>query len=247
MAGGGHFGRSVPVRMAIKTSKDRSKAARRRPRSASAAERLAALDEEIARVEAREERRLVQAARKAGFFEAKVSVPEMAAMFRAFLNEQDRKPSTLKMLRNRRLVLAQSSRAVDARRKAVLGGFLVAQCRHKPALHASIIPDIRDVLRSHTDAKVAEGNLALLDPFLIDPQSDSVAVPEDDVDGRPVEVERRKRTRRLILLGAWVLERYRARADIGDLISAELDAFLEQDGQASRKRELLADLLAVRT
>ena len=31
-----------------------------------------------------------------------------------------------------------------ARRKALLGGFVVAQCRHKPEVHAAMVPDIRE-------------------------------------------------------------------------------------------------------
>jgi hypothetical protein len=43
----------------------------------------------------------------------------------------------------------KNARANDARRKAVLGAFMVAQFRHRPALHAELAPDLRAHLASH--------------------------------------------------------------------------------------------------
>ena len=96
------------------------------------------LDDEIERVRTREERRLIRLARKAGYFQFRFRNDEILAMFKeAFLSEPRRR-STLDRLEARREAHYAGHRARDARRKALLGGFLVAQCRHKPGVHARL-------------------------------------------------------------------------------------------------------------
>ena len=112
-------------------------------------ESLDALDAEIARVREREERRLIRLARKAGFFHVRMKNEEIDALLREPLLAEARRPSTLARLEERRDSHYAGRRARDARRKALLGGFVVAQCRHKPAVHTAMVPDIREWLLSH--------------------------------------------------------------------------------------------------
>ncbi len=101
-------------------------------------ETLNALDVEIAREREREEARLIRLARKAGFFHVRMENEEIDALFRKPLLAEVRRPSTLARLEGRRDAHYAGHRARDARRrKALLDGFVVAQCRHKPDVHAS--------------------------------------------------------------------------------------------------------------
>ena len=199
---------------------------------------LDALDDEIARVRAREERRLVERARRAGYFRVRIRNDEFDAMFRDAFMSEPRPRSALDRLEARRRARHAGKRARDARRKALLGGFIVAQCRHRPGVHARLAPDIREWLETHRSGSVAERNVAALSGFLADPGHGGVAAP-------PAEPRRarRERTHRLILLGAWVLARREGLGELRDLVAAELEGFLEQGRHPERHRALLGDVL----
>ena len=130
-------------------------------------------------------------------------------------------------------------RARDARRKALLGGFLAAQCRHKPKVHAAMDPDIKEWLLSHRSEKVGAKNVEALSGFFADAAHKGLSAPA--ANSRKA---RRERTHRLILLGAWVLARRKRVKELGDLVGAELARFLDQGNRADRHKALLKDVLA---
>ncbi|MDE0208173.1 MAG: hypothetical protein OXP66_19330 [Candidatus Tectomicrobia bacterium] len=165
-------------------------------------ESLQALDAEIARVREREERLALSRLDRAGYFGFRVTNGEFAETFpKAFLTET-RRPSTLARLEGRRIAHYAGQRARDARRKALLGGFVVAQCRHKPEVHAAMVPDIRKWLMTHRNAAVGAKNVETLSGFFAD-------AADKGLSGAPTNSKkaRKERTHRLILLGAWVLAR----------------------------------------
>ena len=201
-------------------------------------ERVAAIEAELARVRAREERRLIRAADKAGFFNLSFSRAETEAMFRHAIkaNAAPRR-SMLARLRVK-LVQARSraskaARADDARRKALLGEFLVARCRQKPEVHTEHVPDIRGFLESHENAEVAARNVALCKAFLDNPNA-----PESG--DMPVSETYRRRSHRLILLGAYVMTRHEdENAAIRRLLAEDLPGFVRKSRYPERHRQLL--------
>ena len=211
-------------------------------------EKLEEIRTEIARVRTREEKRLIAAAEKAGYFRHRFDAAQARSMFKTAIDAlEPRKPSTLAKLESDaahlRSRMARATRADDARRKALLGGFLVAQCRHKPELHAAIAPDLRAFLANHHNPQVATRNLALLEGFLADPASGGVGTTDAE-NSEAAQTDHRDRAHRLILLGAWVLEQHETRADIALLVATELEGFLDQEKHADRHKELLGDILA---
>lgn len=199
---------------------------------------LDALDAEIARVREREVRRLVRMAAKAGYFHVRIRNEEFGRIFREAFMAEPRRPSTLARLESRRDAHYAGRRARDARRKALLGGFVVAQCRHKPEVHARMVPEIRTWLGSHRSPNVGARNIEALEGFFGDPAHKGlVATPTSS------KKVRRERTHRLILLGAWVLARRESVKELGDLVAAELARFLEQGQRADRHKALLKDVL----
>ena len=201
-------------------------------------ESLDALDAEIARVRMREERRLVRLACQAGYFHKRMKNEEILGLFRGhFLNEPKR-PSRLARLEARREARYSGRRARDAWRKALLGGFVVTQCRRKPDVHAALVPDIREFLWSHRNEEVGARNVEALSAFFADPADKGLSAP-------PTNSKRARtaRTRRLILLGAWVLARRETLTELRNLVSAELAGFLEQGRHVNRHKALLKDVL----
>ena len=196
------------------------------------------LDDEIERVRTREECRLIRLARKAGYFQVRFRNDEIQAMFKEVSLSEPRRRSTLDRLETRREAHYAGRRARDARRKALLGGFLVAQCRHKPDVHATLSPDIRKWLASHRSKSVGARNVEALEKFFADPGYSGLTSPNDSS-----EKTRRERTHRLILLGAWVLARREGVKELRDLVAAELARFLEQGKRVERNKALLTDVL----
>jgi len=214
-------------------------------RDLSIEERIEKTEAEIARIQTRDEKRLIAAARKAGLFDVRFDRKQLAEIFETAIAERKPGPSTLRRYKDKLVPLGKSRRKDDARRKALLGGFLVAQCRHKPRLHARIVPDIRDYLEDHPEPSVAERNLALLDGFLEDPHHAGVDVGAIELTGQGIDAqEARMRTNRQILLGTWLLARRDSDPEIDRLIADELEGFLRVDDNTDRNRKLLADVLA---
>ncbi len=138
-------------------------------------EQTAALEAEAERVRAREEQRLLVAAGKAGYFRHRLTTPRLVEMFRDII-ERDTPPlSSLARLtdqvRRIRHRASKSGRTDDARRKAILGGFLVAQFRHKPDLCDEFKSDIEAHIAGHPSAATAARNSAFMKGFLHNPDS----------------------------------------------------------------------------
>ena len=201
-------------------------------------ESLDALDAEIGRVREREEKRLVRMARKAGYFKVRIKNAEFDRIIRETFPPEARRPSTLAVLEKRREAHYAGRRARDARRKALLGGFMVAQCRHKPEVHAAMVPDIKEWLLSHRNEKVGAKNVEALSGFFADAAHKGLSAPTANS-----KKARRERTHRLILLGAWVLARRKRVKELGDLVGVELARFLDQGMRADRHKALLKDVL----
>ena len=205
-------------------------------------ERVAAIETELARVRAREERRLIRAADKAGFFNLNVSRAETEAMFRHAIKTCAAPRRSMLAQLNEKLAQARSraskaARADDARRKALLGGFLVARCRQKPEVHTMLALDIRRFLESHENAEVAARNVALCKAFL-----DSPNAPESG--DMPVSETWRRRSHRLILLGAYVMARHEdGNAAILRLLAEDLPGFVRKSRYPERHRALLSEFL----
>ncbi len=213
-------------------------------------ERIAALEAEVDRLRERDERRLIAAARKAGWFRVRQSAVRTEAMFRRAIEGDAPPPSTLLKLEGRlqaaRSRAGKDARANDARRKALLGGFLVAQFRHRPDVLDALRPDIDAHIAGHPSAETATRNRDFMAGFLDLLRDGGKGSPDADT-GITREQVRRNRTRRLILLGAWCLDRRSALPRLDALVRDELGGFLDADRHAERKRALLADVLATLT
>ena len=228
---------------------DKPKRGKDKPRL-SLKEDIARTEAEITRVRAREEQRLIRAADKAGYFRFKLTNAQLDDMFKATIKRLRPNLSSLAREQNRKAKFATQQRKNDGRRKALLGSFLVAQCRHKPDLHAKITEDIRAFLSNHPTKTVADRNLDLLAGFLADPETqDLTPEPEQEQEqdqtkpSLPGSEYRVARAHRLILLGTWVLDRRTERDDLAQLICEELARFLEQGAHPERHKELLGDVL----
>lgn len=133
------------------------------------AARIAALEKDVDRVRTREEGRLLRVARKAGYFDQRMSNAELMARL-APSRETPPPPSQLNKLEaalmNMKRKSAAEERREDARRKILLGAFLIAQFEQKPDLKAQMQPELERFLDQHRDANVAAGNRELLADFL---------------------------------------------------------------------------------
>ncbi len=74
----------------------------------------------------------------------------------------------------------------------LLGGFVVAQCRHDPDLHVIFASNIKDFLPQHRRPDVAEKNLAALAVLLADPNAARISDPDIEV---PLEEARARNHR----------------------------------------------------
>lgn len=207
---------------------------------------IAVLEEKIEEIREREEARLIRAAHKVGYFRYRFRAAETEAMLKNAIAALDRQTaSTLRKLEHRKTRASKDKRIIDARRKALLGAFLVAQSRHKPDLHAAIAPAIRTTLEHHPHPEVGQRNLASLEGFLSDPWHDEVSETLPDHDKRVSGVRaKREKSHRLILLGVWLLEQRGQRSEIDQLIATELAGFLLSDPRRERYKPDLLDLLS---
>ncbi len=226
-----------------------AKAGKRRGPGRTDDERMAALEADLPRLRERAEAALVQAATQAGFFDCRFTAPQLRKMLKDALG---RKPRPLSILQKRKREIVQikarksrSRRADDARRKALLGGFMVAQFRHKPELHTELAPDLRAHLADHPKPGMAAANIAFMAAVLSDPAGGVSTENETDVAVISPEQARRNQTRRMILIGAWVLDRRSELPTIDALIQDELAGFLQQDRAFERNIALLNDAVGV--
>ncbi len=131
---------------------------------------------DIKRVRQREEKRLVTLARKSGFFGRRMSTAEITAMFQDLLKKNKTpKRSQLGRLEEqmntvKRRKTAQE-RKDDARRKILLGAFLMAQIAHRPDEFTWLAGALENFLDTHPDATVAANNKLLMAAFLGEPDA----------------------------------------------------------------------------
>lgn len=199
---------------------------------------LEALDAKIAEVTTREVGRFVRLLHKVGHFDRQMTNEEFVRIYRESYGARTWRQTALARLKARRTAQYAGRRARDAGRKALLGGFVVAQFRHKPDVHARLAPDIREWMLTHRDAGVGAKNVEALSGFLADPAHKALAAPASNS-----RRARKERTHRLILLGAWVLARRESLEELRKLVADELAGFLEQGERADRQKALLKDVL----
>ena len=195
------------------------------------------LEAEITRVRRKEEKRLIAAADKAGFFDVRIPSTHIIRMIEAEKASISFNRSTLTHLKRRLTCLRQSRRKMDTRRKIILGSFVVAQCRHKPDVHEDIARAIKEDLSHHPNQNRARQNLEFLADFLDDPHTlsdPSPPTPDDLV---------KDRTHRLVLLGTWLLNRHTHHPTLSELIQTELDGFLAADPRTDVDQAWLVDVL----
>ena len=123
------------------------------------------------KVRAREEARLLLVAKKLGLFEWRITTAELEQMFTKGLKACDpQKQSQLSRLETEMVKIKQKrseeERRLDARRKILLGSFIIAQMEHKPVLKADLIPELVQFLELHKDPKAVERNKDLLKDWL---------------------------------------------------------------------------------
>lgn len=133
-------------------------------------ERIQRLDSQIMRVRAREEKRLVRVAREAGLFDQAMSTADLKALFTDWLEKHPEKLSQLRKLENA-MARAKSqesteARKLDARRKILLGSFLMAQVAHRPQDFTWVPRELEKFLEQHKDTKVVASNKAVLSDWL---------------------------------------------------------------------------------
>ena len=202
----------------------------------------------VARVRQRAETQLLRAAGQAGLFQFRFTIPTLRQLLETAIAQA---PLPVSVLHERQHEIDEiksrktnPARAKDARRKAVLGAFMVAQFRHKPALHAELAPDLRAHLASHPRPEMAEANIAFMSRVTGDPASaerpdEDGAAPTGFASGQA----RRDQTRRMILAGAWVLARRAELPAIETLLRTELANFLRHDRTPARNIALLQEVL----
>ena len=212
-------------------------------------ERVTAAEARLLRLRQNAETQLLRAAEKAHLFEYMFTAPQLQQLLTEMVGQEQR---PLSLLRRKKMELEQlkarktkSARKDMGRTKALLGSFMVAQWRHKPALHAELAPDLRDHLGAHKRPEMAQANIEFMAGLLADPGWEETVETNPDAFAMGISDQqlRRNRSRRMILIGAWVLDRRNDLAAIDTLVRNELAQFLEQDSAPERNIALLRDAL----
>jgi DNA-binding TFAR19-related protein (PDSD5 family) len=127
------------------------------------------LEAEIERVREREEKKLIRIAKASGYFGQKITADELKKVLKS-LAAENKKESQLKRLEDRmkvtKQVQSQQERKDDARRKILLGAFLIAQIEHRPEEFGWVAGELRKFLDTHPDQSVAQRNKQLMSEFI---------------------------------------------------------------------------------
>ena len=207
------------------------------------------MEERLAKLRQNAETQLLRAADKARLFDCMFTAPQLQKLLTELVRRETR---PLSLLQRKKMELEQlkarknkSERKDLGRIKALLGSFMVAQWRHKRDLHAALVPDLRDHLASHPRPEMAQANIDFMAGLLADPQWEETAKtnPHAFAVGISDQQLRRNQARRMILIGAWVLDRRGQLAAIDTLIRDELHQFLKQDRVPERNIALLREAL----
>ena len=212
-------------------------------------ERIVTMEDRLAKLRHNAELQVLRAAEKARLFDYKFTAAQLQALMQEIVS---REPRPLSLLQRKRMEIeqlktrkAKSKRQDMGRTKALIGSFMVAQWRHKTDLHAAMAPDLRDHLAAHPRPGMAKANIDFMAGLLADPQWEENADTNPDAFAVGITDQqlRRNQSRRLILIGAWVLDRRGELAEVDALIRDELANFLKQDRAPERNVALLRDAL----
>ena len=132
---------------------------------------LTKIKSKVVQVRQREEARLIRVAKKSGLFAFKFTSQELETLFRNYAESKlPRKISQLAKLEIKMKVVrkaqSEQERRDDARRKILLGSFIIAQMEHKPVLKAELTPELVQFLELHKDPKAVERNKELLNDWI---------------------------------------------------------------------------------
>ena len=212
-------------------------------------DRIATMEERLAKLRQKAEQQVLRAAEKARIYDYQISAPQLQELMKEIVS---REPRPLSLLQRKKMELEQlkarkskSARKDLGRTKALIGSFMVAQWRHKSDLHAALVHDFRDHLAAHPRPEMVQANLDFMAGLMADPQWEETEETNPDAFALGISPQqlRRNQARRMILIGAWVLDRRGELAEIDALISGELARFLEQDRAPERNIALLRDVL----
>ena len=126
----------------------------------------------VEQVRQREEARLIMLAKKSGIFDSKFTSIELETLFRDYVKAT--LPKNLSQLAKLELKMktakkaqSEQERREDARRKILMGSFIIAQMEHKPVLRTELTPELVQFLELHKDPKAVERNKELLKEWLV--------------------------------------------------------------------------------
>ena len=210
------------------------------------------LQKRIEDVRAREVARLIKLADKAGYFKYKILTPELLKAFNNLIKtgSKPNRASQLSTLSIQAKQLkagsAKKKRQLDARRKILLGAFLVAQFSHKPQFHTDIIPKIEDYLQTTKNQSKKERYKELLAKWLILDGVKTIAknTKEKKRSGRAAKED----NQRLILLGAFFIWLHATKPELLIKMDQELLKFINIDKNpisVAQNRELVQKYIRV--
>lgn len=133
--------------------------------------RLAEMEAQVKRLRERDEARVLRLARRAGVFDQYWTLPELLACLTEFAEARKTgRASQLKIAEDRMVrakkVESEEERKLDARRKILLGSFLLARFDRFPAERERMQGEIFRFLDTHKDENVRARNKALLADIL---------------------------------------------------------------------------------
>lgn len=145
----------------------------RRPSAGSGSrkDRMAALEADVRRLRERDEARVLRLAKRAGLFEHYWTLPELLAHLTEFAEARRAgRASQLKLAEDRmarvKKIESEEERKLDARRKILLGSFLLARFERFPLERDRMQGEILRFLDTHKDETVRARNKALLADIL---------------------------------------------------------------------------------
>ena len=135
------------------------------------ARRSDALRIEVERLRERDEARVLRLARRAGLFDHYWTLPELLACLTDFAEaRRSGRASQLKLAEERmarvKRIESEEARKLDARRKILLGSFLLARFERFPLERERMQGEIMRFLDTHKDENVRARNKALLADIL---------------------------------------------------------------------------------
>jgi hypothetical protein len=132
---------------------------------------MAALEADVRRLRERDEARVLRLAKRAGLFEHYWTLPELLAHLTEFAEARRAgRASQLKLAEDRmarvKKIESEEERKLDARRKILLGSFLLARFERFPLERDRMQGEILRFLDTHKDEAARARNKALLADIL---------------------------------------------------------------------------------